>query len=131
MPVRLISDSACDISQSEAKELNITVLPLKTLIDGVEYLDGVTITPQGFYDKLETCRELPTTSQLSPAEFDDVFRPAVDSGDEVVAITISGKLSGTAQSAAIAAAEHPGKIWIVDSESVTIGSIHISQDMIK
>ena len=121
MSVRLISDSACDISQSEAKNLNITVLPLKTLIDGVEYLDGVTITPQEFYDKLETCRELPTTSQLSPAEFDDVFRPAVDSGDEVVVITISGKLSGTAQSAAIAAAEHPGKIWIVDSESVTIG----------
>ena len=121
MSVKLICDSACDISQAEAKELNITVLPLKTLIDGVEYLDGVTITPQEFYDKLETCRELPTTSQLSPAEFDDVFRPAVDSGDEVVVITISGKLSGTARSAAIAAAEHPGKIWIVDSESVTIG----------
>ena len=121
MSVRLISDSACDISQSEARKLNITVLPLKTLIDGVEYLDGVTITTQEFYDKLETCRELPTTSQLSPAEFDDVFRPAVDSGDEVVVITISGKLSGTAWSAAIAAAEHPGKIWIVDSGSVTIG----------
>ena len=121
MSVRLISDSACDISQSEAKEWNITVLPLKTEIDGVEYLDGVTITPQEFYDKLEICRELPTTSQLSPAEFDDVFRPAVEDGDEVVVITISEKLSGTAQSAAIAAAEYPGKVWIVDSESVTIG----------
>lgn len=54
MAVRLISDSACDISQNEAKELNITVLPLKTLVDGVEYLDGVTITTQEFYDKLET-----------------------------------------------------------------------------
>ena len=121
MSVRLVSDSACDISQAEAKDWNITVLPLKTEIDGVEYLDGVTITPQEFYDKLETCRELPTTSQLSPAEFDNVFRPAVDSGDEIVVITLSGKLSGTAQSAAIAAAEYPGKIWIVDSESVTIG----------
>ena len=121
MSVRLISDSACDISQAEAKEWNITVLPLKTEIDGVEYLDGVTITPQEFYDKLETCKELPTTSQLSPAEFDEVFRPAVEDGDEVVVITISERLSGTAQSAAIAAAEYPGKIWIVDSESVTIG----------
>ena len=121
MSVKLISDSACDISQSEAKELQITILPLKTLIDGVEYLDGVTITPQEFYDKLETCRELPTTSQRSPAEFEDVFRPAVENGDEVVVITISGKLSGTAQSAAIAAAEYPGKVWVVDSETVTIG----------
>ena len=121
MSVKLISDSACDISQSEAKELNLTVLPLKTLIDGVEYLDGVTITPQEFYGKLEICKELPTTSQLSPAEFEDVFRPAVENGDEVVVVTISGKLSGTAQSAAIAAADHPGKIWVVDSETVTIG----------
>ena len=121
MAVKLISDSACDISQSEAKELNITVLPLKTMIDGVEYLDGVTITTQEFYDKLETCKELPTTSQLSPAEFEDVFQPAVENGDEIVVVTISGKLSGTSQSASIAAADHPGKVWVVDSESVTIG----------
>ena len=121
MAVKLISDSACDISQSEAAERNITILPLKTYIDGVEYLDGVTITPREFYQKLEACQELPTTSQLSPAEFADVFRPAVENGDEAVVITISGKLSGTSQSAAIAAADFPGKVWVVDSESVTIG----------
>ena len=121
MAVKLISDSASDIAQSEAKELNITILPLKTLIDGVEYLDGVTITPQEFYSRLETCKELPTTSQLSPMEFEEVFRPAVEGGDEVVVITISGKLSGTLQSAAVAASDFPGKVWVVDSESVTIG----------
>lgn len=121
MAVRLISDSACDISQSEAKELNITVLPMKTIIDGVEYLDGVTISSQEFYDKLETCKELPTTSQISPAEFEDAFQSAVENGDEVVAITISGKLSGTSQSAVIAAADFSGDVWVVDSESVTIG----------
>lgn len=121
MAVRIVSDSACDISQSEAKELNITILPLKTLIDGVEYLDGVTITTQEFYDKLETCKELPTTSQVCPAEFEEVFRPAVENGDEVVVVSIAGKLSGTMQSAVIAAADFPGKVWIVDSESVTIG----------
>ena len=121
MAVKLISDSACDIPQGEAKALDVTVLPLKTMIDGVEYLDGVTITPEEFYDKLETCKELPTTSQLSPAEFEDAFRTAVEQGNEVVAITLSGKLSGTFQSAVIAAAEFPGKVWVVDSESVTIG----------
>ena len=121
MAVRIISDSACDISQAEAKKLNVTILPMKTLIDGVEYLDGVTITPQEFYDKLETCKALPTTSQLSPAEFGDAFKAAVEDGDEVVAITISEKLSGTFQSASIAAADFPGKVWVVDSGSVTIG----------
>ena len=121
MAVKLISDSACDISQSEAKEFNITILPLKTMIDGVEYLDGLNITPQEFYDKLETCKELPTTSQISPSEFADVFRPAVENGDEAVVITLAEKLSGTLQSATIAAADFPEKVWVVDSESVTIG----------
>ena len=121
MAVKLICDSACDLSQSEAKELDIIVLPLKTNIDGVEYLDGVTLSPQEFYDKLESCKELPTTSQLSPAEFEDVFRPAVENGDEVVVVALSSKLSGTLQSAVIAASELSGSIWIVDSENVTIG----------
>ena len=55
MSVILVSDSACDLSQSEAKELGVVVLPLKTLIDGEEYLDGVNLTTYEFYDKLETC----------------------------------------------------------------------------
>lgn len=121
MGVRIISDSACDISQSEAKQMNITVLPLKTLIDGVEYLDGVTLSAEEFYEKLETCSKLPTTSQLSPAEFEDVFRQTADDGDEAVVITLSGKLSGTVQSATIAAADYKDNVWVVDSGSVTIG----------
>ena len=121
MAVKIISDSACDISQSEARGLDLTVQPLKTVIDGEEYLDGVTITTEEFYEKLESCKALPTTSQLSPAEFEDAFRPAVENGDEVVVITLSGKLSGTLQSATIAAADFPGNVWVVDSENVTIG----------
>lgn len=121
MNVKLISDSACDMTQHEAKEQGVTILPLKTMIDGVEYLDGVTITTEEFYEKLENCRELPTTSQASPMEFEDVLRPIMDAGDEAVIITISGKFSGTAQSAAIAAAEFGGRAWVVDSGSVTMG----------
>ena len=121
MAVRILSDSACDIPQSEAKKMGVTVLPLKTIIDGVEYLDGVTITTEEFYEKLATCRTLPTTSQLPPAEFGDAFRAAAAGGDETVVITLSGKLSGTLQSAMIAAEEFPGKVWIVDSGTVTIG----------
>lgn len=121
MAVQLICDSGCDLFQREAREMHVTVMPLKTFIDGVEYLDGVTLRTEEFYAKLATCKELPTTSQISPAEFEDAFRPVVESGDEAVVITISGKLSGTAQSASIAAAQFPGKVWVVDSENVTIG----------
>ena len=121
MSVKLISDSASDMTQREAKELDVIILPLKTVIDGVEYLDGVTITTEAFYEKLESCKSLPTTSQPSPTEFEDALRPIVQSGDEAVIVTLSGKLSGTAQSAAIAAAEVGGKVWLVDSGNATIG----------
>ena len=120
MSVRLVGDSACDMTQAEAAALGVTVLPLKTLIDGVEYLDGVTITTEEFYDKLEHCKELPTTSQITPGEFEEAFRAGLEAGDEVVAITLSGKLSGTVQSANIAALDLDG-VWVVDSGSVTLG----------
>ncbi len=121
MRVMLISDSACDMSQLEAAALGVTILPMKTVIDGVEYLDGVTITSEEFYDKLEHCKTMPTTSQLTPAEFADALEPVLARGDEAVIVTIAGTLSGTYQSACIAAQECGGNVRVVDSGSVTIG----------
>ena len=121
MSVKLIADSACDMTQQEAREQGVIILPLKTVIDEVEYLDGVTITTEEFYAKLESCKDLPTTSQLSPAEFGSAFQPIVAAGDEAVVITLAGKLSGTCQSAAIAAEDAGGKVWVVDSGNATIG----------
>lgn len=121
MSVKLISDSACDMTQRETGEKGVIILPVKTMIDGVEYLDGVTITTEEFYQKLETCRDLPTTSQPSPADFAAILEPVVAAGDEAVVITLAGKLSGTYQSAVIAAEDAKGGVWVVDSASATIG----------
>lgn len=121
MSVKIISDSACDMTQREAKEQGVIILPLKNIIDGVEYLDGVTITTEEFYEKLENCENLPTTSQISPIEFTDVLSPIVEDEGEAVIITLAGKLSGTMQSASLAAAEFDGRVWVVDSGNVTIG----------
>ena len=121
MSVRIITDSASDITQAEAKELGIHVLPLKTIFGETEYLDGITITHREFYEKLIETDVTPTTSQLSPFDFEEAFRAALEAGDEVVCITLSSKLSGCYQSAAIAAAEFPGRVTLVDSLSVAIG----------
>lgn len=121
MGVRIISDSSCDLTLSEAKEKGIGLVSLKTMIDGVEYLDGLTITGEEFYEKLDHCKSLPTTSQVPPDEFSQQFKAAVDNGDDVLAITIASELSGTAQSAHIAAADYPGRVWVVDSGSATAG----------
>ena len=121
MSIRIITDSASDITQAEAKELNLTVIPLRTIFGEHEYLDGVTIDHQTFYHKLIESDILPTTSQIAPFDYEERFREAVEQGDEVLCITVSSKLSGCHQSACIAADEFPGRVVVVDSLSVAIG----------
>lgn len=121
MGIRIITDSACDITQAEAKELGITVIPLKTIFGTEEFRDGVDISHREFYEKLIETDVNPTTSQIGPAEYEDAFRTAVEAGDEVVCITVSSRLSGCFQSATIAAAEFESKITLVDSLNVAIG----------
>ena len=121
MSVRIITDSASDISQAEAKVLGIDVLPLKTIFDEEEFLDGVTIDHVTFYNRLIESDVLPTTSQLSPFDYEQAFRAAVERGEEVVCIVVSSKLSGCFQSANIAAEEFEDRVTVVDSRSVAIG----------
>lgn len=127
MSVRIMIDSASDISQAESKALGIHVLPLKTIFGQEEYLDGVTIDHTTFYNKLIESDVLPTTSQLSPFDFEERFREAVEQGDEVLCITVSSKLSGCYQSANIAAGEFGDQVVVVDSLNVTIGQRILTQ----
>jgi len=86
-----------------------------------EYLDGVTLSHREFFERLVECDTLPTTSQISPYDFTEAIRKVTESGDCAIVITMSGKLSGTYQSACIAAEEFEGKAFVVDSENVTVG----------
>ena len=120
MNVRIVIDSTADVTDEVRSAC--TVVPLTVIFGETEYLDGVTLTHREFYEKLIESDELPTTSQASPAAFGEVFRAAVEAGDSVVALTISSRLSGTCQSAMLAAEEFPGKVFVVDSRSVAIGT---------
>ena len=121
MSVRIICDSASDITQEQAKEWGITVLPLKILWEGEEYLDGVTMKSRDFFEKLIETDELPTTSQLSPYDYDKAFQEVVDAGDTAVCFTISSKLSGTYQSANIAKEDFGDNIIVVDTLNAAVG----------
>jgi DegV family protein with EDD domain len=121
MSVRIICDSASDISQEQAKEWNITVLPLKTIWGDREYLDGVTLHPAEFYEKLVETDELPTTSQLSPFDYEKAFKEVAEAGDTAVCLTLSSALSGSCQSARIAVEEYEDSIEIVDTMNVALG----------
>lgn len=119
MSVRIIVDSSTDVG--EQYRSRIEVVPLTLHFGDQEYFDGVTIDKQEFYRKLVESDVLPTTSQATPAMFDSVFREVAAAGDSAVVICLSSKLSGTYQSACIAAEDYEN-IYVVDSLSVAIGT---------
>ena len=121
MAIRFIVDSGCDILPSEAEQLGIIHLPLKVLFGQQEYLDAVDLTHRAFYEKLVESDQLPTTCQVPPAEFEKAYEKVVADGDTAVVVTISSKLSGTYQSAVIAREDYEDKIFVVDSENVSLG----------
>ena len=119
MSVRIVTDSASDITGLTRK--NLTIAPMAVTFGEETYLDGVNLTHAQFYEKLIESDTLPTTSQITPAQFEDAFRSAAEAGETVVCITISSKLSGTYQSACIAAQDYEGQVFVVDSLNAAIG----------
>ena len=120
MSVKIVLDSTVDVNP-EIKD-RFAIVPLNVRFGDEEYLDGVTITPEKFYEMLVASAELPTTSQPTPMAFEDTYRELVEAGHEVLVITIASKLSGTYQSATIAADEFPGKVFVFDSRTAAIAS---------
>ena len=120
MSVRILVDSTADLTPEIQSQM--TVIPLTIHFGDEEYRDGIDMTGHEFYEKLVESDVLPTTSQATPYQFTEAFREAVDAGDQVVAILISSKLSGTYQSACIAAEDFEGQVFVIDSHSVAIGS---------
>ena len=119
MAVRLVTDSTVDIAEQYRNDF--TVVPLTVSFGETVYIDGVTLNKQDFYQKLVSSAELPKTSQATPDAFGKVFRELQKKGEEAVVITVSSRLSGTYQSACIAAEDYPN-IRVVDSMNVSIAS---------
>ena len=119
MRIRIITDSASDLRPPHRPE--VTVLPMTITFGSEQFLDGVELSQRQFYEKLIEGEDLPTTSQIAPAQFEEAFRAAVEAGEAVVAVVLSAKLSGTYQSACIAAEDFPGRVFVVDSANATIG----------
>jgi len=121
MAVRLIVDSACDILPEDCAALGIVHMPLTVVFGETEYADAVNLSHHEFYEKLVESDTLPTTCQIPPSAFEAVYERVTANGDTAVVITLSSKLSGTYQSAVIAAEDHNGKVFVVDSENVAVG----------
>ena len=119
MKIRIIVDSTADL-MPEFKS-RVHTVPLTVHFGEEEYIDGVTIDHNTFYEKLIESDVLPSTSQATPDAFMKEFEKAKAAGESAVVITLASKFSGTYQSAMIAATEYEN-IYVVDSASAAMGS---------
>ena len=120
--IQIITDSTCDLSPELVQKLGVHVIPLSICFGADTYTDGVTIDKETFFAKLAEVEQLPTTSQPNPAAILDCMEPLLKQGDEIVGLFLSSKLSGTFQSATIAAGMAASdNIHLVDSLNATFG----------
>ena len=119
MSVQIIVDSSVDVAERFRERLHI--VPLIIHFGEEELIDGVTINKEQFYRRLVESEQLPFTSQAAPVAFQKVYEEVTQAGDSAVVITLASKLSGTYQSACIAAGDFDN-IYVVDSQTAAIGA---------
>lgn len=123
MPVKIVTDSAADLTTDQTTELGVTVVPLLIRFGDEEFTDGVDLTAEGFYAKMADLDILPSTAAPSPGAFEQAFRHAGSDGSQVVCINLSSALSATMESAQTAAETIGDEldIRVLDSVSITAG----------
>ncbi|MCY4581539.1 MAG: DegV family protein, partial [Chloroflexi bacterium] len=122
MAVKVVTDSASDIPAELAGKLGISVVPCTVFFGAEAFKDGVEITKEEFFHRLTTGDVMPTTTQPSVGDFLDVYRPLAERNYEIVSVHVSGKLSGTVNSARLAAEELPNAtVEIVDTDLASMG----------
>jgi len=123
MAVKIVTDSSADLPAELAQELGITVVPLYLRFGEEVYRDRIDISEDEFYERLTHDPVHPNTTQPSPQDFADVYQKLSSDADGIVSIHITGKLSGTCNSALMAKdmLETGCPIEVVDSETLTMG----------
>lgn len=120
--IGLVTDSTCDLPQELIERYNIHVVPLSVIFGDENYLDGVTLTAEQFFQMLQTSPHHPRTSQPAPGDFAAAYERLRSQCDQIVSVHLSSDLSGTYQSAQMARDMFPDmEIALVDTRSASIG----------
>jgi DegV family protein with EDD domain len=135
---KLISDGGCDFTAQEVEQHGVTIVPFYVSLQPGEFLkEGVDITKAEFFSRLKNDKSLfPKTAQPSPQDYVDAYTPLLQAGHDIISLTISSKLSGTYNSACLAAEmcmdEFPQrKIEVIDSQNVAVGQGLILKEMLR
>lgn len=127
--IKIITDSACDISKEDEKRLGIKIMSFPVIVDGTAYKERIDFTNEEFYNMMDNAKEMPTTSQLTPYEILEVYKELYKEGwTDVIYVTISSTGSATYKNALSAADEFKKeikesggsmRIYVVDSKNYT------------
>jgi len=118
--VGIVTDSTCDLAPLELAKLDVAMVPLKVLFGDETFLDWIDLQPTEFYEKLKKAQVLPKTSQPSPADFLATYRRLAEDGCEsIVSVHLTSALSGTFESASMAAVDSPVPVRVIDTKRVT------------
>lgn len=121
MSIAIVTDSSCQLSTEEVEQLGAIVVPITIIIDDVEFADGIDVTAESFYERIGDGVRL-STSQPSPGAFIEAWEAAVSSGaTEIVSIHVGQELSGTINSARLAAQHLDVPITVIDSKTTSYG----------
>jgi DegV family protein with EDD domain len=115
-----VTDSSCDVPKELLQRCGVTVIPMSVDIDGADYREGVDLTPTEFFEKMARSADLPKTSQPAPAAFTEAFG-SLAGEEQVICITVSSKLSGTYQSACLAAQLSGADVTVFDTLNASLG----------
>lgn len=118
--VGIVCDSTCDLGLDYFEQNDVVMVPLKVQIGDETFLDWVDLSPTDFYERQKIVVEMPTTSQPTPAEFADAYRQLANSGvDDIVVVTLTSALSGTYESATMAATDATIPVHVIDTKTVS------------
>ena len=117
--VEIITDTSCDLSLEQAKELGVTLVPMTITFGDRDFKDRYEMEADDFYRLLVSYDDLPVTSQINPYEFEKAFENTQRNGDTAVVITLSSELSGTCSNAELASRDYP-HIYVVDSRTGSV-----------
>lgn len=117
--VKIVTDSTSELPQSVIDQYGITVVPLTIHIDGTDYIDGVSISPKEFIEKMKTSKELPKSSQPASGTFKEVYDDLGSDGSSIISIHMTGGMSGTVKSAEAAADMTESEVTVIDSRFIS------------
>ncbi len=127
--VAVVTDSNSGITQAMAKEMGIRVMPMPFTIDGVDYLEDISLTREQFYEKLSMDGTV-VTSQPSPADVTDLWDELLQDYEEIVYIPMSSGLSGSCQTAMMLADDYDGKVQVVNNQRISVTQKRSVEDAI-